>query len=299
MKYLLPLDGSEYSGSATAFLARLPLEAGDRIEVIHVITEPGHMGESFELYDRLFRIKRELGEKILEEAAEQLGGSAAAVETHLLQGYPYHEILESTRRLGVDAVVIGSRGLAGFESFLLGSVTRKVAINAPVPVLVIKPPQARPKEGPLEILFATDGSPCARKAAAALHAFPFPRDSRLTLLHVVDSPLGDIPERFGVEVDERMKATVAEVRSVEIERGEGLVEKEKEAFRGRFDTVRTVVKSGDAAPTIIAKAEKIGADIVAIGCRGERGLKSMLGGVTRRVLSYVPSSVLVAKMPEE
>lgn len=299
MNFLLPTDGSDNSASAVSFLNRLPLQKEDRIDLVHVVTEPGHLGETYELYDQLFRLKEEMGDRVLEEAETRLESSAATVERVLLRGYPYHEILESSRNRGADIIVMGSRGLAGFESFLLGSVTRKVAINAPVPVLVIKPPQGQNGDAPLNILFATDGSPCAKKAAAALHAFPFPSSSRLTILHVVDSPLGDIPERFGIEVDERIKSTVADVRGLEMQKAEALLEVEKGVFANRFESIDTVVRSGDVAPTIIEKVKKIGADIVVIGCRGERGIKSMLGGVSRRILSYAPCSVLVSKMPGE
>ena len=101
-----------------------------------------------------------------------------------------------------------------------------------------------------------------------------------------------------VEVDERIKATVAEVRGDEIAAAEKLLAGEKVKFKDRFEKVETLVKSGEVAPTIIEKVKKNEADIVAIGCRGEKGLKGMLGGVSRRVLSYAPCSVLVSKIPE-
>lgn len=298
MNYLLPMDGSEYAGSAASFLSRFPLAKGDHVDIVHVITEPGGFGETYALYDEIYRIKTEFGEKILEEAAQKFEGAEPQVRMHLARGYPYREILEEAKKKETDLIVMGSRGLAGFESFLLGSVTRKVAINAPVPVLVIKPAQAEPRDRPLNILFATDGSECANRAAATLHSLPLPSSARLTILNVVDSPLGDIPERFGVEVDERIKATVAEVRGDEITVAEKLLAGEKNKFKDRFEYVETVVKSGEVAPTIIEKVKKIEADIVALGCRGEKGLKGMLGGVSRRVLSYAPCSVLVAKIPE-
>lgn len=298
MNYLLPMDGSEYAGSAASFLSRFPLAEGDHVDIVHIITEPGGFGETYEHYDQIYRIKTELGEKILQEAAEKFEGAKAKVRLHLGRGYPYQEILEQAKDKETDLILMGSRGLAGFESFLLGSVTRKVAINAPVPVLVIKPAQAEPPDRPLNVLFATDGSDCANRAAATLHSLPLPSSTRLTILNVVDSPLGDIPERFGVEVDERIKTTVAEVRGDEIAVAEKLLAGEKEKFKGRFDQVKTLVKSGEVAPTIIEKVKKNQADIVALGCRGEKGLKGMLGGVSRRVLSYSPCSVLVAKIPE-
>ncbi len=298
MNYLLTTDGSEDSKAAAVFLSCFDLGEGDCVDIVHVISQPGGFGETYEHYDQLFRVQQELGEKILDETREYFKETGATVATHLQQGYPYHEILEAAKENNAEIIVIGSRGLMGVESFLLGSVTRKVAINAPMPVLVVKPPQGEQLARPLRVLFATDGSPCAKKAAAALYSLSLPSSTELTVIYVTSSPLGDIPERFAIEIDDHVKETVAGMRAEEISVAEELLERQQEVFKGRFGSVKTAVKSGKVAPAIIDSAKEVDADIIAIGCRGEKGLMGMLGGVSRRVLSYAPCSVLISKLPE-
>ena len=63
---------------------------------------------------------------------------------------------------GAAMVVVGARGLGGFSSLLLGSVSRKVAARAPSTVVVVRAPGNA--EG--EIVVGVDGSDDSRKALA-------------------------------------------------------------------------------------------------------------------------------------
>ena len=297
MKYLLAVDASEYSDQAVSFLARLPLKSRDEVHLLHVLTEPGGFGESYDLYDELMRVRQKLGEKILAEAAHAFKGRRISVTTRLEQGYPYQAIISTAGELGADLVVMGSRGHSAVESFLLGSMTRQVVIHASMPVLAVRPPQKDTAERPLRILFAADASDCSRKAGTMLMSVPFPQSSELTVLHAVDSPMADIPERFYVEVGDQYKETVARVRQDEFSRAEALVEEEKKPFLGRFESLKTLVKPGEASAVITEQVAALGPDLLVVGCRGTRGVAGMLGSVARRVLSHARCSVLVGKLP--
>ncbi len=297
MKYLLAVDGSEYSDEALSFLARFPLQSRDEVHLLHVITEPGGFGESYDLYDELMRVRHKLGEKILAEAARPFKGRRISVASHLKQGYPYQDIISTAGEVGGDLIVMGSRGHSAVESFLLGSMTRQVVIHATTPVLAVRPPQKDAGERPLRILFAADASDCSRKAAAMLMSAPFPQSSELTILHAVDSPMTDIPERFYIEVGDQIKDTVARVRQEEFSRAEALVEEEKKPFLGRFKSITTIVKPGEASAVITEQVAALGPDLLVVGCRGRRGVAGMLGSVARRVLSHARCSVLVGKLP--
>lgn len=55
-------------------------------------------------------------------------------------------ILECAERLDAGLVVLGARGLSTFKSIMLGSVSRSVAQQAHIPVLVIPPPPSAHSE---------------------------------------------------------------------------------------------------------------------------------------------------------
>ena len=48
------------------------------------------------------------------------------------------KIVETAKLESCDLIVMGSRGLGGIKEFFLGSVSDRVADEAPCPVLIIK-----------------------------------------------------------------------------------------------------------------------------------------------------------------
>jgi len=69
------------------------------------------------------------------EAAREQG--ATRVETMIGQGDPARTILSEARRRGVDAIVMGSRGLSDLKGFVVGSVSHKVAHAAECSVITV------------------------------------------------------------------------------------------------------------------------------------------------------------------
>lgn len=59
------------------------------------------------------------------------------VSTKFEKGDPVEKILETAKNGNFDIIVMGSRGL-GRRDYALGSVSSRVADNAPCPVLIVK-----------------------------------------------------------------------------------------------------------------------------------------------------------------
>ena len=70
-----------------------------------------------------------------EEKAKKL--TSLNVFTRLERGNPDEVIIETAKDGNFDMIVVGSRGL-GRRDFALGSVSSRVAENAPCPVLIVK-----------------------------------------------------------------------------------------------------------------------------------------------------------------
>lgn len=295
MKILLATDGSGYSEEAARFIAALELSLKDEITVLHVITEVPAVGDEEAYYAGLNQIKQEVGVKILDSVIDIMGPVKAKTAVALLEGYPDKVIVDTAAEQDTDLAVMGARGLTGIKSVLVGSVTRAVAINSGKPVLIVKPPQVR-VPGRLKILFATDGSAYAAATARFLSSAPFPQDTEITILNVIASPVSDLPERYVLEMNDRIKAMVAQARTAEFTSAEGIIAEAQRQLRGKFTRIDVLIKVGDPSIETLHAAESLNADIIAVGCRGLRGVKGMLGSVSRYIINHAPCSVLIGKI---
>jgi nucleotide-binding universal stress UspA family protein len=76
---------------------------------------------------------------VLSKAVDSADTSGVTVQRHLADGGPAGAILDSAK--DASLVVVGSRGMGGLKSALMGSVSRQVAHHAPCPVVVVPDPE--------------------------------------------------------------------------------------------------------------------------------------------------------------
>jgi nucleotide-binding universal stress UspA family protein len=81
------------------------------------------------------------GAAILEEAAKVVAGAGAEGATRLEAGAAHTRLIEIAEEVGAALVIEGARGLSGLKS--LGSVSERVAHQAPCSVLIVRPEAAR------------------------------------------------------------------------------------------------------------------------------------------------------------
>ncbi len=194
---------------------------------------------------------------------ELLKGLRANVSTVVTTGHPAEAIIDVAAQSGPDLIVMGNRGMKAIGSLLLGSVTRAVAINSPQSVLVVKPPQEKP-DGPLKVLFATDGSECARETERVLSLIPFHPDTSVTAVYVSLSTYMDIPDRFCPGLDERLKKIMAGMKEAETKHAEKVLEQARTRLQDK------VPERGGADQ----KWRPVGTDPP--GCAGNTGRTSLL-----------------------
>jgi nucleotide-binding universal stress UspA family protein len=294
MKLLLPTDGSDYSEGAARFLTHLAFSRDDEITVLHVISWVPFVYDLESHYDSLKQVKQDIAPKILDSAKTILKTLPAKINTEALEGYPEKSIIEAAETSGADLIVMGARGLKGFKQLIVGSVTRSVAISSPKPVLVIKPSQFE-SSAKMKILLATDGSDHANVAGNFLASMPFHRDSEIIVLNVVWSAVSDLPERFFLEIGEKIKEEVAKARSIEFEASGKILEPAVTYLKEKFSNVNGLTRVGDPSTEILSLAEESKTDIIVVGCRGLKGVKGMMGSVSRNILMHSKCSLLIGK----
>ncbi len=140
-KILCPVDHSECSYLALKYAISLALKDKVKIYLMHVIDvrqydtgiymfgvmKPGEIDIS--------KIHADLLKSLPEGTTDLI-----EVETIVVEGVPYNEIINTAKEIGADMIVIGTHGRTGLSHFTMGSVAEKVVRKAPCPVLTVRMP---------------------------------------------------------------------------------------------------------------------------------------------------------------
>ena len=149
MKVLVGTDGSDEA--ARAARAGLALLGGSQAQAHVVVTSvvdlpalppagAGTLGSGAPLAVQVEEATREAQRQAADEAVEATVEALAPIEAEgrVDFGPPGPVLCDLAEELGVDVVVVGSRGRGGLRRALLGSVSDHVVRHAPCPVLVVR-----------------------------------------------------------------------------------------------------------------------------------------------------------------
>lgn len=133
-KLLFCTDGSKNSECAQRTALKLAKECGANLYVV-MVTD---LTDEFEalapgLTGRLIDESRTKVDKVV-EAAKAQGITAEGI---VKDGEANKKILETAAEVGAEAIVLGTHGRKGFMNAVMGSVTRLVIAESPVPVIVV------------------------------------------------------------------------------------------------------------------------------------------------------------------
>lgn len=169
---IVPTDGSEQADNAVEMAGEIAVKFGARVVVVHALLrgpgalelkamcEDARIGEDVvkEIDARVAMVTRgsaagypqgpipvppetlrKVGEGIAEKAREALSAKGVRdVTTQVVDGDPASSIIAAAEHEGAELVVMGRRGLGNVTSFLMGSVSHKVAHLAECACLTVK-----------------------------------------------------------------------------------------------------------------------------------------------------------------
>ncbi|MHA3115510.1 universal stress protein [Acinetobacter sp. ANC 4635] len=139
---LVPVDGSETSLAAVKQASSIAKAFSSKVTAVCVLAVDPFVAVEFVntdqfINDYVAKAKEEIQE-ILEQAKALFAQEGVTAETQILEGQTIHkEIVEATKELGADLIVIGSHGRKGIKKLFLGSVTQAILSESTVPVLVV------------------------------------------------------------------------------------------------------------------------------------------------------------------
>jgi len=142
-KILCPIDFSICSKYALNYAIDLSLKNDAKIYLIYVVeTHLDEMRDILKQSDLLPNnqyeedIHAQLNDLIPENTKKNI-----QVETIVVKGIPYVEIIKAAKDLLADLIVMGTHGRTGLEHILIGSVAERVIQKAQCPVLSIRHPK--------------------------------------------------------------------------------------------------------------------------------------------------------------
>lgn len=140
LKILLPVDGSDASLDAVRHALRLVGNGLSASFVLANVQEPANLYEMVTAHDPdvLQQVRAGAGEHLLAPAEALLAAADVEWESEVASGEPGHVLAEMIERHGVDAVVMGARGLGAARSAVAGSVSHWLLTHAPVPVTMVR-----------------------------------------------------------------------------------------------------------------------------------------------------------------
>jgi nucleotide-binding universal stress UspA family protein len=147
----------------------------------------------------------------------------------------------------------------------------------------------------MKILMAVDGSPCSETAVAEVARRPWPEDSQLRVVSVVEPPGALTAEPYmGVA------GYFEEVERLKRQQAEEVLARASEVLRAGAGTalmgVATEALNGSPKRTIVEEAESWGADLIVVGSHGYHTWERMLlGSVSQSVAAHALCSVEIVR----
>jgi nucleotide-binding universal stress UspA family protein len=236
--------------------------------------------------------ERRYARSVVDEAVSALERDGFSAVGQVIEGYPGHEIVRSIELGDYDLTLVGagSKGWAG--RVLLGSVSTRVLHASPTSVLVVHQP---PMAGiGASVLVGVDGSPDSDLGMEILAKFADPRRCRCTVLSVAASQVPVlIPPGFAY-------ATGGYSEEVELELTQLAREHAQEGTKrlqaaGLRAEPRVVM--GSPATRLLTEAERIRADLIAVGTRGQGPVdRALLGSVSDTVARHARATLVARRI---
>jgi len=145
-KILYPTDFSEYSLAALPYAVSIAKQNDAELYCLHVVDMPQEEYLTTEYMvplnvphvpeDKVLRTARARMERFFTENLSEI----KKVESRVIVGVPFVEIIRYARDQSIDLIVIGTHGHSALAAMLLGTVAEKVVRKAPCPVLTVRHP---------------------------------------------------------------------------------------------------------------------------------------------------------------
>lgn len=297
----VPLDGSPFAEQALPLALEIARGSGAILQlalVHHPVPALATTLEVPEIEAQLEQESRAREQVYLSGIVERMRKAAnVPVTATLLEGAVTDALQQHMESSGTDLVVVTTHGRGPMSRFWLGSVADHLMRALHLPVLLVRPaPEAAAPSALRRILLALDGSTFSEQAVAATTMLGRPFNAEYALMMVVEPPL-PLVDPSGLMVMPTSAAAVKELKSAASGYLEGV------AARLRKDGLRVTTHQVDAATAagaIIAQADELKVDLIALASHGAGGFERLVvGSVADKVIRGSTHPTLVVRPPKD
>jgi len=151
-RILVPVDGSPTSDLGLAEAIKLARLTGARLFLLHAVdmTAIAITPEAAAVAPKLLDAMHDAGEQLLAKTTAAVRSAGLSAETALVEAMASRVsdlVVEHAKKWRADLIVIGTHGRRGVGRLLLGSDAEQVVRHAPVPVLLVRAPEAAARSG--------------------------------------------------------------------------------------------------------------------------------------------------------
>lgn len=274
---LVATDFSPCAEGAIDWAVEVARTHGAKLLMMHALQAP-----------LLVEADRNRCEEVLAERAEAIRSTGITVESKIFvgSGATASTIVEAAKAAGADLIVAGTNGQTGLLRVYLGGTASHVVRHASCPVMTIHPEHARQHRPIRHILVPTDYSADAALALCEAVRLLGPVSSSLQVVilhvyrlhpHVVYPWTPSAPahrrSELAHETQRHLEKIAAPLRELGLD-------------------IQVVAQEGHPPEVIDAEANRVAADVIAMGTHGRSGLNRLLfGSVAERVLPRAPCPV--------
>lgn len=290
------VDGSEESQRALQWAMPEARARGARVRAVHVWHHPPDYVLQYPpsppdlAVAPVFRDRDQLEKEameLLDQTVTKAVGSGPSVDIvqEIDEGSPADRLVRAAAAADAELLVVGSRGLGGFRSLLLGSVSQQLAHHAPCPLVIVRGAVHEPGTGSNTIVVGVDGSP---NGEAALHwALEEAHRSggRVLALHAWSLPSGYELAPYAALTVHRDKCEAG---------AQALLHDAVTRARGRHRDVECseATVEGWTAGLLLEAAK--GARLLVVGSRGRGGFAGLLlGSVSQQCAHHAPCPIAI------
>jgi len=293
MKIVLGIDDSPCSRTALEFVQSQPWSRTAAIRLLSVVQPPAMVYDvpGMVLPQAVAAVEEERSARWqwLNGIDKDLRGAGYTTQPVVEESDPRTGLVQMSRDLGADLLVVGSHGRTGLSRLLLGSVAGYVVVHASCSVLVVKRASRASGTRPLRILLGIDDSPGAMDATRFLCSLRWPPQTRVQLLSAVPPTSERLFETGTIAM---------QVASDRMRVQEEILCRHEQLVKDAGLASEVAMPEGDARVELENAANRFEPDLLVVGSHGRTGLSRLvLGSVAAHLVAHAPCSVLVVKRP--